>query len=109
MPAGATSVRAETGAASLTIEVPNRVAARIGTRVVLGSVQIDESRFPPVAGGYESPDYASAANRVDVDVQGGVGSCESGRPVDAAPQRVASATLTPSFHGRSREAGVPVQ
>jgi hypothetical protein len=72
--AGATSVRAESGAASLTFEVPDGVAARIRTRVVLGSVQVDESRFRPVAGGYESPDYATAANRVDIDAQGGVGS-----------------------------------
>jgi len=72
--AGATSVRAEAGAASLILEVPDGVAARIRTRVVLGSVQIDEYRFPPVAGGYESRDYATAANRVDIDVQGGVGS-----------------------------------
>lgn len=72
--AGATSVRAEAGAASLILEVPDGVAARIRTRVVLGSVQIDEYRFPPVAGGYESPDYATATNRVDIDVQGGVGS-----------------------------------
>jgi hypothetical protein len=74
--AGATSVRAETGAASLVLEVPDGVAARIRTRVVLGSVRVDESRFPPVAGGYESLDYASAANRVDIDVQGGVGSLQ---------------------------------
>ncbi len=72
--AGATSVRAETGAASLSLEVPAGVAARIRTRVVLGSVQVDESRFPRVTGGFESPDYATAANRVDIDVQGGVGS-----------------------------------
>jgi hypothetical protein len=72
--AGATSVRAETGAASLTLEVPDGVAARIRTRMVLGSVQIDEFRFPQVAGGYESRDYATAANQVDIDVQGGVGS-----------------------------------
>lgn len=74
--AGATSVRAETGAASLVLEVPDGVAARIRTRVVLGSVKVDESRFPPVAGGYESRDYATAANRVDIDVQGGVGSLQ---------------------------------
>jgi len=72
--AGATSVRAETGAASLTIEIPDGVAARIRTRVVLGNVQVDETRFPRAAIGYESPDYDSAANRVDIDVQGGVGS-----------------------------------
>jgi len=72
--AGATTVRAETGAASLTLEVPSGVAARIRTRVVLGSIQIDETRFPRTAIGYESPDYAAAANRVDIDVQSGVGS-----------------------------------
>lgn len=72
--AGATSVRAETGAASLVLEVPSGVAARIRTRVVLGSVDVDETRFPSVAGGYESPDYAAAANRVDIDVRSGVGS-----------------------------------
>jgi hypothetical protein len=72
--AGATSVRVEAGAAGVVIEVPAGVAARIRTRVVLGSVQVDETHFPPVAGGYESPDYASADNRADIDVQGGVGS-----------------------------------
>jgi hypothetical protein len=72
--AGETSVRAQAGAASLSLEIPDGVGARIRTRVVLGSVQVDETRFPPVAGGFESADYATAANRVDIDVQGGVGS-----------------------------------
>ena len=72
--AGATSVRAESGAASLTLEVPAGVAARVRTRMALGSSEVDQSRFPRVADGYESPDYASAANRVDIDVSGGVGS-----------------------------------
>lgn len=72
--AGVTTVRAEAGAASLTIEVPAGVAARIRSRMALGSSQIDQARFPAVAGGFESPDYATAANRVDIDVSGGVGS-----------------------------------
>ncbi len=72
--AGVTSVRAESGAASLTMEVPSGVAARIRSRMALGSSQIDQSRFPRVADGYQSPDYATAANRVDIDVSGGVGS-----------------------------------
>lgn len=72
--AGATSVHAETGAAALTLEVPNGVAARIRSRMALGSTQIDQARFPPSGGGYESPDYATAPNRVDIDVQGGIGS-----------------------------------
>ena len=72
--AGATTVKAQAGAASLTFEVPTGVAARIRTRMALGSTQVDQSRFPPTTGGYESPDYATATNRVDIDVQGGVGS-----------------------------------
>ncbi len=72
--AGATTVKAQSGAASLTFEVPAGVAARIRTRMALGSTQIDQSRFPASGNGYESPDYATAANRVEIDVQGGVGS-----------------------------------
>ena len=72
--AGATTVKAQTGAASLTLEVPAGVAARIRTRMALGSIQVDEVRFPASVAGYESPDYATAPNRVDIDAQGGVGS-----------------------------------
>jgi len=72
--AGATTVRAGSGAASLTMEVPAGVAARIRSRMGLGSNQIDQARFPRVADGYESPDYGTAANRIDIDVSGGVGS-----------------------------------
>ena len=72
--AGATTVRAETGAASLILEVPRGVAARIRGRMALGTTQVDQALFPQTAAGYESPDYATAANRVDIDVQGGVGS-----------------------------------
>jgi hypothetical protein len=72
--AGITTVKAEAGAASLVIEVPGSVAARIRSRVALGSNQIDEGRFPKVGDTYQSADYDSAENRVDIDVQGGVGS-----------------------------------
>jgi hypothetical protein len=72
--AGATEVRTETGAASLTIEVPHDVAARIRSRMALGSNQVDQARFPKIGDVYESPDYGSATNRVDIDAQGGVGS-----------------------------------
>jgi hypothetical protein len=72
--AGVTTVKAQTGAASLTFEVPPGVAARIRTRMALGSLRIDETRFPASGNGYESPDFATATNRVDIDAQGGVGS-----------------------------------
>lgn len=72
--AGATTVTAQAGAASLTMEVPPGVAARIRARMALGSAQIDQVRFPASGNGYKSPDYATATNRVDIDVSGGVGS-----------------------------------
>jgi hypothetical protein len=72
--AGTTEVRAEHGAASLTFEVPAGVAARIRTRMTIGSSQIDEGRFPRAGDVYQSIDYGSAANRADLDIQGGVGS-----------------------------------
>jgi hypothetical protein len=71
---GQTEVKAAHGAASLVLDVPAGVAARIRTRMAIGRTQIDQSRFPPSPGGYESPDFATAANRVDIDAEGGVGS-----------------------------------
>lgn len=71
---GVSTFRAESGAAGLSVEVPAGVAARIRTRMALGSIHVDEMRFPRSAAGYESADFATAANRVDLDLQGGVGS-----------------------------------
>jgi hypothetical protein len=72
--AGSAAVRVETGVAAVTIEVPPGVAARIRSRMTLGSTSVDESRFPRVFDGWQSADYESAANRVDMDLQGGLGS-----------------------------------
>ena len=71
---GATAVRAEAGASSLVFEVPAGVAARVRSRMGLGSTQIDQARFPRSVDGYESPDFPVARNRVDLDISGGVGS-----------------------------------
>lgn len=72
--AGMTEVKAEAGAASLTLQIPVGLAARIHSRMALGSTQVDEGRFPRSLDGYASPDYDNAENRIDIDVQGGVGS-----------------------------------
>ncbi len=74
--AGATSVRAEAGAAALIIEVPTGVGARIRSQVALGSNDVDQARFPRTIDGYASPDYATATNRADIDVRGGLGSVQ---------------------------------
>jgi hypothetical protein len=74
--AGATSIRAETGMAALVIEVPDGVGAKIRGRITLGSNDVDQARFPKTLDGYASPDYATAANRADIEVRGGMGSVQ---------------------------------
>lgn len=71
--AGSTSVIAEAGAASLTLEVPAGVAARIQTRMALGNTRIDPALFPRTGDVYQSPNYGAAANQVDIRVQAGIG------------------------------------
>lgn len=72
--AGITTVRSESGAAAIFFDVPAGVAARIRTKMGLGGSDIDTRRFPRVGDVWESPDFASAINRVDIDAQGGLGS-----------------------------------
>jgi hypothetical protein len=71
--AGETLVRTESGAAAITLEVPAGVAARVRSRMALGSTSVDP-RFPRVGNGWESPDWAGATNRVEIEIEGGVGS-----------------------------------
>jgi hypothetical protein len=72
--AGMTDVKAEAGAASLTFIVPAGVAARVHGTMALGSLRVDEDRFPRFGNDYQSSDYGSATNRVDLEINGGVGS-----------------------------------
>lgn len=72
--AGATLVRTDTGVSSLLIEIPPGVGARIRSTMAMGRVDVDPARFTRYAEGWQSPDYPTAANRVDLDVRGGVGS-----------------------------------
>ncbi len=73
--AGETRVDAQGGAAALRFRVPDGVAIRIRSQMALGSIDIDELRFPrDPAGGWVSPGYATAANRIELGLQGGLGS-----------------------------------
>ncbi|HEX7974301.1 MAG TPA: DUF5668 domain-containing protein [Anaerolineales bacterium] len=74
--AGLTQVRVETGAAAVRILVPDGVSARIRARGGLSSINIDSRRFPPLGDLYESPDFMTAANKVDLDIETGVGSID---------------------------------
>lgn len=60
----------EIGAASLTIIVPDGVAVRARAAIGAGDFSMDRSRFPS----NESPDFASAANAVDIHIRGGAAS-----------------------------------
>jgi len=71
--AGTTTARIAGGASTITLEVPQGVAAQIRHRGGLSTVNVDQSRFPSVGDGvYRSPDYDTAQNRVDVNLETGV-------------------------------------
>jgi hypothetical protein len=76
LPARAGRTRAEVkgGLASVNMIVPQGVAARIQLQTGLTGNNIDTNRFPLVGGVYQSSDYDSAVNKVDIFVEGGMGS-----------------------------------
>jgi hypothetical protein len=59
------------GAASLTIHVPAGVAARIRVSQGVSDVKIDQARFPRTGDSYQSSDYETAENAVDVKIEAG--------------------------------------
>jgi hypothetical protein len=71
--AGYTRVKVEAGAARVDLRVPGGVAARVKASAGLASVTVDQTRFPGFDNRYQSPDYDAAANKVDIDVETGVG------------------------------------
>lgn len=78
MPAAAGHVRSSirVGAAAVRIVLPPGIGGRIVTQSGLGEVRVDRSRFQPVLGGHETPDYATAENRVEIEVVLGAASVD---------------------------------
>jgi hypothetical protein len=74
--AGYTHVRIESGAASIRTEIPQGVAARIRGTMGVGALNVDTGRFPRRGGEYLSDDFETAANRVELIIEGGVGSVD---------------------------------
>jgi hypothetical protein len=72
--AGFTKVNVEAGVAEVVLHVPEGVAASIKLDTGLTSKNINLARFPQGGIGYESPDFATAANKIQIHVEGGVGS-----------------------------------
>jgi hypothetical protein len=74
--AGRTRVDVRAGAASLTLRVPDGVAARIRAAGGASDFDVDRARFPRADGSYQSADYDTAPNRVEITIQIGAGSVE---------------------------------
>lgn len=72
--AGLTRVEIHAGVAGVDVRIPAGVAARIKTQTGISSVSIDPARFPRTGDLYVSPDFETAANRVEMRVEAGVGS-----------------------------------
>lgn len=71
--AGATDATVKAGVAEVHVTIPLGVAARISLSSGLSSVSID-SRFPKIGAVYQSADYATASNKVDLRIDAGVSS-----------------------------------
>ena len=62
------------GAASLEVIVPEGLSARIRASIGAADLKIDESRFPRTGGYYQSPDFDTAVNSVDMTIDAGAAS-----------------------------------
>ena len=74
--AGYTRVTVKSGAAAVNLRLPEGVAGRIYIQSGLAGISVDTNRFPQVSGVYETPGFASAANKAEIRVETGVGSID---------------------------------
>lgn len=75
LPEGAAdlSVTARTGAGNVVVRIPGGIAARINASSGLGNVVVD-SKFTKIDGNtYQSPDYDTAAYKVEITLSSGAG------------------------------------
>lgn len=64
----------DVGAASLEITIPEGLSARINASVSVGDIRVDETRFPRNGNQYQSTDYETAVNSVDMVIDAGAAS-----------------------------------
>lgn len=74
--AGNTYFKVEAGAASLVIRIPEGVAARVDADAGLATVSVNQNRFPKQGGIYQSADYETADNKIDIRIETGMASIE---------------------------------
>ena len=71
--AGVTTAHITGGASTITLEIPQGVAAQVQHGGGLSTLNVDQTRFPQVSPGvFRSPDYDTAQNKLDLDVETGV-------------------------------------
>ncbi len=72
--AGTVIARVNGGVGGLTLLIPQGIPARIRADSGIGFVNVNQTRFPNVGENlYESPDYATATDRIDLTIDSGVG------------------------------------
>jgi hypothetical protein len=74
--AGYTKVKIESGASSIKVTIPQGVAANIHVKSGLSGINIDSTRFVRDGDYYRSADYATAANKADLEIETGAASVE---------------------------------
>jgi hypothetical protein len=74
--AGETRGQIHSGAASVDIRIPSGVAAHIEVKSGLAGINIDTMRFLKRGSVYESSDYMSSRNRIQLNIETGVGSVD---------------------------------
>ncbi|MBG7609857.1 MAG: hypothetical protein IZT55_03230 [Anaerolineae bacterium] len=72
--AGHTHVDVDGGAASIVLNVPDGVAARIQIDSGLAAISVDQERFPRLGDIYKSNEFDTAENKVDITADFGAGS-----------------------------------
>jgi hypothetical protein len=70
-PVGVTSVEFQGGMASFSLKIPQNVACRITTGTALSSKNF-EGFTKTADSNYETPGYSQAANKINIDIEGGM-------------------------------------
>jgi len=73
-PLETTNIKLATGAASNDISIPKDAACRIESSTLLSSTNYEEVGFQKVNGGYETPGFKSAKNKLFINMDGLAGS-----------------------------------
>jgi len=70
---GSSTIKASSGAGKVVVHMPSGIAARIHATSGLGKLIIDPQFIKIHDDTYQSPDYESSANAVEVTVESGAG------------------------------------